>query len=123
MPTTVIEVVMVNGKIEVHAWETTVMRGDVVYWTTELREGVSIIPRPEGLTMRKETADIGSPAVALATNTGYYYYDVYWPKVETLVGKPQDPQRVVAILIVSEYIAPNGPQLNVSLGGSVAGRS
>ena len=104
MPT--IEIRTAEGRLVVDPSPKEVNRGDVVTWTTPLVEGATIVPRQDGLTVLKRTAEVGAPAVALATNTGFYQYDAYWPGLENFAGGTRvvrDPQRITAVLIVADY--------------------
>ena len=87
----------------------------VVFWTTAIPGGVRIAPRQNGLTVEKPVATEGSPAVAYASNPGCYEYDVYWPATQTPEGRQE---KVVAVLIVAEYIGGQVPDVQWYPSGS-----
>jgi hypothetical protein len=85
--------------------EVEAPRGDVVRWNTALPEGATVVPRQSGLWfVNGNTATPGVPVEAAASNTGYYQCDIYYPALGQRPGAARvEQQRVVAVLIVSEY--------------------
>jgi len=100
-------------KIVVNPSPANADRGDVIRWRTKFAKGITIVPVQDGLTMIDDTASPNEPAVALATNVGYYQYDVYAPCADQLGGLDEEPQRIVAVLIVSEYVQGQSPRHDI----------